>query len=547
MAMIHGGRAVAKALKAEGITHIFTLCGGHVMSIYDGCLDEGIRTVDFRHEQSAAHAADGWARATGKPGVAVVTAGPGVTDAVTAVANAWRAQVPMVLIGGQGPRALQDMGSLQDMNHVELMRPITKWATSIPEARRIPEYLAMAFRKAMTGVPGPVFLEIPVDFLITPLNEQSFVFPKGYRTDAKPAGSPRYVSEAAKALAAASRPVLLVGSQWFWSENRDGLARFLEKVPVPCYLNGMARGALPPSHPCVFSKSRKAALKKADLIMIAGTPLDFRLNYGRDGTFNPQSKLVQIDLDGNIIGHNRAVDTGIVGDTGWILEAITTECTAAGKGHASDWISELRTEENAATEKMKAEMASEESPPNPLRTCAELARFVDENTIVIGDGGDFVATAASVIPIQKPGHWMDPGPLGTLGVGPGYAMAAKLAHPDKKVVIVYGDGTFGLHAMEFEAMARQGIKVVGVIGNDAGWSQILRGQRDLYGKDRLIATKLDYTRYDIVASGMGCHGEWVETVAELAPALERAFSSPKPAVVNVKIGSSDFRKGALSI
>ncbi len=547
MGMFHGGRAVAKALKAEGVSHIFTLCGGHVMAIYDGCLDEGIRTVDFRHEQSAAHAADGWARATGKPGVAVVTAGPGVTDSVTAVANAWRAQVPMLLIGGQGPRALQDMGSLQDMNHVDLMRPITKWATAVPEARRIPEYIAMAFRKAATGVPGPVFLEIPVDFLISPLSEQSCVFPVRYRTEGKPAGSPALIRQAADQLARAERPVLLAGSQWFWSENRAGLSGFLRTYPAPCYLNGMARGALPPTHPCVLSRSRKEALKRADVIVLVGTPLDFRLNYGRAGTFNPAAHLIQIDLDGSIIGQNRPVETGIVGDAGWILDSLGTALADVSRPAIDGWFAELQSAEQAAQAKMQAEIASDATPPTPLRVCAELAKFVDRDTIVIGDGGDFVATAASVLPIQQPGHWMDPGPLGTLGVGPGYAIAAKLAYPEKKVVIVYGDGTFGLHAMEFEAMARQGIKVVGVIGNDAGWTQILRGQKDLYGKDRLIATRLDYTRYDLVAIGLGCHGEWVETPGEIAPALERAFAHPKPAVVNVRISGSDFRKGALSI
>ena len=547
MGMFHGGRAVARAIKAEGITHIFTLCGGHVMAIYDGAHDEGIGTVDFRHEQSAAHAADGWARSTGKPGIAVVTAGPGVTDAVTAVANAWRANVPMVLIGGQGPRSLQDMGSLQDMNCVDLMRPITKWSSSVPEPRRIPEYMAMAFRAATAGVPGPVFLEIPVDFLMAPLKEDSLRFPEKYRTTAKTAGDPGAIAQAAELLAAAEKPMLIVGSQWFWSDKRGALPEFLADNPMPTFLNGMARGALPPDNACFFSRTRKNALKGADVVLIFGTPLDFRLSYGRTGTFNKDCKLIHVDLDGNIIGHNRGADVGIVGDTGLVLEALTKALGGKGGKDTKAWLAEIAQAETEARAKMEPELTSNDTPINPLRVCHELNQFITDDTIVVGDGGDFVATAAYTLKVRGAGHWMDPGPLGTLGVGPGYAMAAKLAHPNKDVVIVYGDGSFGLNGFEFEAMARQNIKVVGVIGNDAGWTQILRGQRDMYGKDRLFATTLDYTRYDKVAEGMGCHGEWVEKPEEIAPALKRAFESPKPAIVNVKIGSSDFRKGAISI
>lgn len=547
MGMIHGGRVVAKALKAEGISHIFTLCGGHVMAIYDGCHDEGIRTVDFRHEQSAAHAADGWARVTGTPGVAVVTAGPGVTDAVTAVANAWRAAVPMIVIGGQGPRALQDMGSLQDMNHVELMRPITKWSTSVPEPRRLAEYVAMAFRVSTSGVPGPVFLEMPVDYLISPVNEATCVFPKNYRTKARPAGEPVFIEAAADLLSTAEKPMVIVGSQWYWSDRREALDEFLDVLRVPCFLNGMARGALGPDHPSFFSRSRKDALKQADVILIFGTPLDFRLNYGRDGTFNKNARLIQVDLDGGIIGHNRGVEVGIVGDTGWVLDALAKALKGRQRTDVARWLESMRSIEAAHLAKMEAELTSNDNPINPLRVCHELNRFIGDKTIVVGDGGDFVATAAYTLKVRGAGHWMDPGPLGTLGVGPGYAIAAKLARPDHDVIIVYGDGSFGLNGFEFESMARQGIKIVGVIGNDAAWTQILRGQRDLYGKDRLFATTLDYTRYDKVAEGLGCHGEWVEAPDQIHPALKRAFENPRPALVNVKIGGSDFRKGAISI
>lgn len=548
MSQLHGGRIVAKALKAEGVTHVFTLCGGHIMPIYDGCLDHGIRVVDTRHEQTAGHAADGWARVTAKPGVAIVTAGPGLTDAVTGVASAWRANIPMLIIGGQGPHALCDKGSLQDMNHVDLMRPITKWSHSLPEAARLAEYVSTAFRIATTGVPGPVYLEMPVDFLFDSVDESKIEFPTGYRTEATIAGDPAYVERAYQLLRAAEKPVALVGSQLFWSKRRDAYQPFVERFGLPVYVNGQGRGSLPPDHPYYFHRTRKDALRAADVILIFGTPLDFRLGYGRASHLNPRAKLIQVDLDGGEIGRNRHVDVGIVGDTGMVMAQLT-ELAGSGSGSAAarEWVRELRAKESARLEQMQPEMASDATPINPLRLCKEIDAILDEDTIVIGDGGDFVATAASVLRIAKIGQWLDPGPLGTLGVGPGYAMAAKLARPESNVIIVYGDGAFGLNAMEYEAFVRQKINVVGVIGNDAAWMQIRRGQVEFYGEERAVATKLDFTRYDRVVEALGGHGEYVEEPAEIRPALERALGCGKPALVNVRLGVGEFRKGAISI
>ena len=542
--MFHGGRIVARALKAEGIDHVFTLCGGHIQNIYDGCIDEGIRVVDVRHEQTAGHAADGYARVTGKPGVALVTAGPGVTDVVTAVANAQRAGVPMVVIGGAGPLAYKHMGSLQDMDHVELMRPITKWSAAVTEARRLEEFVSMAFRAATTGVPGPVFLEMPLDVLMNFVSDGDLVRPTKYRTENVAGPDPRAIEDAVRLLEGAKKPVLLVGSQFRWSRERGALASLLAKRPMPTFVNGMARGALDPAHPCFFSRSRRGALRGADVVLVFGTPFDFRLDYGREGTFAADVKIIQVDLDPREIGRNRAVDVGIVGDSGLTLAALEA---ALPKSTADGWLTEMRAAESKKLAEMAAEMQSDASPLNPLRACAEVAKYVDQDTIVVGDGGDFVATAAYTLPVRWPGVWMDPGPLGTLGVGPGYAMAAKLARPGSRVIIMYGDGSFGLHAMEWEAMARQGINVVGVIGNDAGWTQILRGQRDLFGEARTVATKLAFTPYERVAEACGAKGFYAETPAQLTKALEEAFAANAPALVNVKLGASDFRKGAISV
>jgi acetolactate synthase-1/2/3 large subunit len=546
---IHGGRVVAQALRREGVSHVFTLCGGHVMSIYDGCLDEGIAIVDVRHEQSAAHAADGWARVTGRPGVAIVTAGPGVTDAVTGVATAWRANIPMVVIGGQAPRFFQDMGGLQDMAHVDLMRPITKWAVSVPHARRLGEYVSAAFRVATTNVPGPVFLEMPLDLLFDNVEEHDVVVAEQSRTEAGLAPDPRYVERAFDLLRGAQRPVCLVGSQLFWSRRREAYPEFVRTFGMPVYVNGQARGSLDPDDPHWFLQTRKDELKRADVVLVFGTPLDFRLGYGRASHINPEAKLVHVDLDGRELGKNRGCDVGIIGDTGLVMEALT------GLGREArfvpelsrGWLAELRALEKTKWAALAPQLASDEVPINPLRVCAEVDRFITPKTIVIGDGGDFVGSAANVLRPRGFGHWLDAGPLGTLGAGPGYAMAAKLASPESDVIVMLGDGAFGLNMMEYEACIRQKIAIVGVIGNDAAWTQILRGQEQMYGPDRTPACRLAPSRYDLMVEALGGHGEWVERPAELRPALERALRAGKPALVNVRIGASDFRKDAISV
>ncbi|MCL2776573.1 MAG: thiamine pyrophosphate-binding protein [Polyangiaceae bacterium] len=548
MVLVHGGRLVAQALKRHGTTHLFTLCGGHIQAIYDGCTDEGIRVVDVRHEQTAGHAADGWARVTGKPGVCAVTAGPGTTDVVTAMANAQRAQIPLLCIGGAGPKQLSDMGSLQDMDHVSLMRPITKWSVQVPETQRIGEYIDAAFRIAQANVPGPVFLEMPLDLLMNVGDETELPSTAPLDNPPRPSGDAHAITKAAELLRNAKRPCFLVGSQIHWSPLRafhDAIRASLEPFGAPVYLNGMARGALPAAHPLRFSRSRRFALAHADVVIMLGTPFDFRVNYGRLGTWNPDGKVVQVDLDGAELGRNRKIDIAIQGDSGLVLEALAREL-GAPLSHP-EWMHAMRAEEDKHIRNMQTEISDNGSPPNPLRVCAELGKRLKPNDIVIGDGGDFVATAASVLPIEWPQLWMDPGPLGTLGVGPGYAMAAKLARPNANVVVVYGDGSFGLHAMEFEAMARQNIPVIALIGNDAAWSQIRRGQVEMYGEARAVATGLDFTRYEKVVEACGGVGFWVERIEELGQALDAAFSCGKPTCINVKIRKSDFRKGAISV
>ena len=535
--MSHGGVLAAKALKAAGVECVFTLSGGHVMAIYDGCIDEGIRVVDVRHEQAATHAADAWARLNpGRVGVAILTAGPGVTDGVTGVANAWRANSPILVFGGQGPFNNMRRGSLQEMDHVSLMRPITKWADACYETSRIAEYVETGIRHALSGVPGPAFLEIPMDVLSAPIDVDAVKLPhlRDYRVSA--VADDAAVAAAAEILAAASRPMLMAGTGLKWSEGGAALRRFAEATKIPVFTNGMGRGQLPMNHPQFFNRSRKDALAQADVVVLAGTPLDFRMRYG--GSIPADARIVQLDLDETLIGQNRPADAGLVGNIGANLDAML-----AALGHPdhpvdfSDHAATLRAIETQAEAALADQLGSDEVPIDPLRLCREIADHIatDDEMIVIGDGGDIVAQASKVLQVPERGTWMDPGPLGTLGVGMPFAIAAQLANPGKRVLIIYGDGSFGLNGFEFDTAVRFGLPIVGIVGNDGAWGQMMRPQAMVYGADRLVATELAFTRYDKVVEALGGHGEHVTKPNEIRPALERAFASGRPALVNVEM------------
>jgi acetolactate synthase-1/2/3 large subunit len=447
----------------------------------------------------------------------------------------------MILIGGQGPAFFKEMGSLQEMDHVALMSSITKWSATVPETRRIPDYLAMAFRRATTGVPGPVFLEMPLDMLMNMEEEDSIPWPTDYRTERVSGGDPAAIEAAAEALSKAERPIAIVGTQWFFSPYRDAIHDFLAAYDLPVFLNGGARGAVGPGDPRFFRLCRSKAVGAADVVAVFGTPWDFRLGYGQ--RVSPDTQVIQVDLDPEVIGHNRGAQVGIPADTGLVMKQLAE----AGSRLDTGWLDAVRGFEAAKRERIDAEIHSDAVPIHPLRFSHALAQAIPEDATIVCDGGDIVGTAAKLVDVHHPGHWMDPGPLGTLGVGPGFAMAAKLARPDSPVVIIYGDGSFGLNGFEFEAMVRQDIPVVGVMGNDAAWTQIRRGQTAIFGPDRAPATALAYTRYDRIVEAMGGHGEFVQQPDELRPAIERALESGKPALVNVEIGASDFRAGAISV
>jgi acetolactate synthase I/II/III large subunit len=535
MGMVTGGQLVARMLKQEGVRHIFTLSGLHVAPIYAGCVEEGIQVIDTRHEQAAAHAADAYARVTRGVGVAVVTAGPGVTDALTGVANAYAASSPMILLGGAAPIFNQSRGSLQEMEQVDLFHRIAKWSDRVPTPELVPLYLARAFRVAMSGRPGPVFLELAWDVLCNGVDDSGMKLPERYRTDARVAPDPRKVDEAMALLKAAERPAIIAGSSVYWDGAWDALRRFAETARVPVYLNGAGRGCLPAGHPLFFQHTRKEALCGADVVFVIGTPFDFRLNYGAEPTFSAESKVVQVDIDPTEVGRNRPVEVGIIADSHSALSAFAD---AAPRVKRDAFLGELRAREQKRQRALEEWTRSDSVPIHHYRLARELSEVANapgQEPVFIADGGNWVAMAAKVLELHQPGRWLDPGPLGCLGVGAPFAIASKVLHPERTHWVVQGDGSFGFNGMDFETALRFKLPMVCVVGNDAAWGQIRLPQVQMFGEDKSPATLLAPTRYDKVVEALGGHGELVTEPARIRPALERALASGTVACVNVML------------
>jgi acetolactate synthase-1/2/3 large subunit len=531
MATATGAQLLVRMLKAEGVRHLFTLSGLHIAPIYAACVEEGIQLVDTRHEQAAAHAADATARLTRGIGVCAVTAGPGVTDALTGIANAYAANSPVLLLGGAAPSFNAGKGSLQEMEQVDLFTRITKWSDRVPSPDRVPTYLAKAFRTMLSGRPGPVFLEVPWDVLSNGVEESECPLPTAYRTRARQPGDPAFIARAAELLATAERPVVVAGSSIHWDDAPAQLATLAERLGVPVYLNGAGRGSLPAGHPHFFSLSRKDALAEADVVLIVGTPLDFRLGYGAG--IAETAKIVQVDGDAAEIGRNRAVDVGIVGDSRSVLEQLAAASSAPRS--ARPWLRSLREQEQAKAARQAAYERSDQVPIHHFRLAKELdaVALAAGDSMFVADGGNWVAIAAKVISLRKPGRWLDPGPLGCLGVGAPFAIASKLLHPDRPVFVIQGDGSFGFNGMDFDTALRFKLPMVVVVGNDAAWGQIRLPQVQLFGPEKSPATQLAPTRYDKVVQALGGYGEQVTEPAQIRPALERAVQSGTVACVNV--------------
>ena len=576
----NGGALVADKLLEHGVRRVFSLIGGHISPILVEAKARGIRVVDVRDEKNAAFAADATARLTGVPGVAVVTAGPGVTNTLTALQNAALAQAPLVLLGGAAATMLQGRGALQDIDQMAVVRPHVKWACKVTRVAALPAAIDRAFRVASSGVPGPVFVECPVDLLYgeelvrkwyrgaspqKPKNlqqaamkwyldrhvERVFAEADGLSAfelpalpDWRPLGP--LAERAARLVEKAERPVLVVGSQATTRPEEVGeVAAAIADLGIPTYLAGMARGLLGPNAEVHVRHQRRRALKDADLVLLAGVPADFRLDYGR--AIAAKAKLLSANLDVGILFKNRVPTLPVPGHPGRFLVRLA-ETLGERSGRHQTWLDELRSRDGEREGAIDA-MAKTPAPPvNPLALCRAIDRHMSDNALIVADGGDFVATAAYTVRARGPLGWLDPGPFGTLGVGAGFALAAGLAHPGREVWLLYGDGAAGFSLVEMDTLVRHGVPVIAVIGNDAGWTQIERDQVEILHDD--VGCRLAFTRYDQVAAGYGAEGFHLTRIEEADRIFEAAKATAargKPVVINAEIGKTDFRKGSISM
>jgi acetolactate synthase-1/2/3 large subunit len=520
---VHGGRLVAQAMKSRGATKLFTLSGGHLFSIYDGCKAEGIDVIDTRHEQSAAFAAIGWAKATREPGICALTAGCGVTNGMSAIASAQADGVPLVSFGGRAPEMRWGMGSLQEIDHLPFVSPLVKSADTVKDPSQIAQATARAIDDAATPPLGPTFVDYPLDVVFSEAEPE---IPDPLALSAEPADG---AGRVAKMLSEAERPAIMAGSNLYWAYAESELRALAEALGIPVFLNGLGRGCLPPDHELYFSRARGAGLKGCDVALVIGVPLDFRLGFG--SSIAEDATLIQLDFAPSRLEKARLPDLALAGDIGSTLTAIRESASGDPK-RTAPWVEELRRTELEKRAEEQEMLDDDRSPMHPMRIYKELGDFLDRDAIVVGDGGDFVSFAGRVWETWEPGTWMDPGPYGCLGAGPGQAIGAKLAHPERQVCLLLGDGAFGFSGMEFDTMARHNLPIVAVMGNNGIWALEHHPMKFLYGYS-MAAELRPETRYDEVVSALGCHGELVRSPDELRPALDRAFASGKPALVNV--------------
>lgn len=578
----HGGDRVAEALRAHGVRAIFTLCGGHISPILSASKARGMRIVDVRDEATAVFAADASARLLGLPGVAAVTAGPGISNTITALKNAQLAQSPVILIGGAAPTALQGRGALQDIDQRPLVEPHVKLFRKIRRVCDLGPAVDEAFAVAQAGVPGPVFIECPVDLLydeatirqwyadaagkgtsvadrllrfylkrhVRKMFEGSADYPAPQvRTITAPRASESSQQAALTALATAERPLMVIGSQTLvMSQEAQRLAQAVTQLGIPVYLSGMARGLLGPSHPLQMRHQRRQALREADCVLLAGVPCDFRLDYGKH--VRRSATLIAANRSAKDARLNRKPDVAAIGDAGLFLQALAQSQPKGAHANArwTPWLTKLRASDAQRELEIDSQAQARGEFVNPIALFRELEKIMPEQAVLVADGGDFVATASYVLHPRTPLSWLDPGAFGTLGVGAGFALGAALARPESEVWIIFGDGASGYGLVEFDTFVRHGIPVMALIGNDAGWTQIAREQVKMLKDD--VATVLARTDYHKVAAGFGAEGILVKSMAEVPAALQRARElahSGKPVLVNVWLDKTEFREGSLSM
>ena len=577
---MHGGDLLAEVLKRHGVQFLFTLCGGHISPILVGAKARGIRVIDVRDEATAVFAADAVSRMTGIPGVAAVTAGPGVTNTITAIKNAQLAQSPLILLGGATATILRGRGALQDIDQMALVRPHVKLAIPVKKVRDLAPSLERAFRVSQEGTPGPVFVECPVDLLYDEKTVREMYGAKAvgamkgpqdvalqlvlrahlartFRGSGRvssrvavpvspPKPSESEIARAVTLVRAAKRPVLLLGSQATLGGpvRAQRVADAVTRLGVPAYLSGMSRGLLGARHPLFFRHHRAKALKEADLVILAGVPCDFRLNYGL--SISRKARIVSVNRDEHDARANRRPTLAVIADPAELIFALSDG--AADEGGRAAWKESLRARDVDREKEIAAKADPNESPVDPVHLLRTFDGLLTDGTVLVGDGGDFVATASYVVSPRGPLGWLDPGPFGTLGVGAGFALAAKLCRPESDVVLLWGDGSAGYGLSEMDTFVRHGVGVVALVGNDASWAQIARDQVTILGDD--VGTALRRTDYHVVAEGLGARGFVIRTSAEAPRVLAEALAAARagaPVLVNAHLARTEFRKGSISM
>jgi acetolactate synthase I/II/III large subunit len=524
----HGGRLAVEVLQSHDVDTMFTLSGGHLFVLYDGAVQTGLRLVDVRHEQTATFAAEGFAKVTRRLGCAALTAGPGVTNGVSAMTAANMNGSPMIVLGGRAPQGRWGSGSLQELDHVPIVASVTKSAATATSAASIVAEVDAACRAARTPHRGPCFVDIPLDAF----GPGAVELPPPHVELAASEPDADGVARVGALVGASARPVLLVGGDVYWAHAEGAMRAFAEAARIPVFVNGMGRGTLPADHELAFSRARSVALKEADLVLVAGTPLDFRLGFGRFGDAQvvhlcdaPSEVAPHADLAGSTAGD--------LASTFAILEKV-----GATPGAHEDWITRLRDDERAKRAAEAPSLEADLSPIKPARIYGELRARLARDAIVIGDGGDFVSYAGKLVESFEPGTFLDPGPYGCLGMGPGYALAAALAHPDRQVVLLLGDGAIGFALGDYEALARHGVNVTAIVGNNGIWGLEKHPMQALFGYD-VVAELRPGIRYDEAITALGGHGELVAEPREVGPALDRAFATPGVSLVNVLTDPAD--------
>jgi acetolactate synthase-1/2/3 large subunit len=525
----HAGDLALAALAGFGVDHMFTLNGGHVWPLYEAAVKRGVRIIDTRHEQTATWAAEAWAKLRREPGLAVLTAGPGVTNGVSALTSAHFNGSPVVVLAGRAPQGRWGSGSLQELDHVPIVASITKTATTVTDPSDAAKLVHAAAVAALTPHRGPVFVDFPLDvvFRAGAADIPLAVLPPGGQPN------PDLVGRAAAMIARAERPAVLAGSDVYWAGAWEALRRVVEELAVPCFANGMGRGCLPADHRLSFSRTRGLLRTEADLVVVAGTPLDFRLGFGRFG----EATVVHLADSSEGRAEHAAVAMSIEGDLGAALDGIAS-FRGDRLNHAA-WIDRLRHAEQAALESEQSVLGATDNPIKPARVFGELKRRLEPDAVVICDGGDFASYAGKYLDVSMPGCWLDTGPYGCLGNGLGYAVAARLARPSAQVVAVLGDGAAGFDLMDIDTLVRHRLPAVLVVGNNGIWGLEKHPMRAVYGWD--VACDLQAgCRYDLVATALGAAGEMVTDPDEVGPALDRALASGAPYLVNVVTDPADM-------